>query len=222
MDDRLNVPVTCPWCGTHYARFQTNCKNCGGPLPLPPLPPEPRGPVSALDFAQAEFPLQEPPPPPRPISSAYTWKLLLTDGWAIAAFVFLLIGGIFACVGVPLSVIVVTAAVGLPFALSGLAFFGAGAAITYWRYDVQHKIVQVLRAGTAIEGRITGTDMNTSVQVNGRHPWTIHYGFSVDGRDYQGRVSTLTDPGPQHQPGQRAYVLYMPAAPEQNALYPHP
>lgn len=222
MDDRLNVPVTCPWCGTNYARFQPNCKNCGGPLPLPPKPPEPRGPVSIADFAQAEIPLLEPPSPPRPISDSYTFKLLLTDGWAIAAFVFLLLGSTFACVGVPMIATVVTAFVGLPFALIGLAFLGGGAAVTYWRYDVQRKIVQVLREGTAVEGRITATEVNASVQVNGRNPWTISYGFNVGGRDYQGRVSTLNDPGPQHQPGQRAYVLYMPTAPEQNALYPHP
>jgi len=222
MDDRLNVPVTCPWCGTHYARFQPNCKNCGGPLPLPPKPPEPRGPVSVLDFARAEIPLLEPPPPPRAISGAYTWKLLASDGWAIAAFVFLLLGGIFACVGVPMVVSIVTAFVGIPFALLGLAMFAGGGLISVWRYDVQRKIVQVLREGTAAEGRITGMDVNASVQVNGRNPWIISYAFNVMGRDYQGRVTTLNHPGPQHRPGQRAYVLYMPAAPEQNALYPHP
>jgi hypothetical protein len=220
--DPLNIPVTCPWCGTDYAAFQSNCKNCGGPIPLPPKPPAQRGAVSAADFAQTEFELAEPPPPPRPISSSYAWKLLLTDGWAIVAMVFLILGVTFTCVGVPLVVGVVTAFVGVPFALSGLPFLGGGLAIGYWRYEQKRKVVQVLREGTATLGRITRTEMNASVQVNGRHPWFIHYGFSVGGRDYAGQVSTLHDPGPQHQPGQRAYVLYMPSAPEQNALYPHP
>src|SRR5579871_1191264 len=41
--------ITCGWCSTHYPSWQTNCKNCGGPLPpLPgmelgsPPPPAPR------------------------------------------------------------------------------------------------------------------------------------------------------------------------------------
>ena len=27
--------ITCPWCGTNYQSFQSNCSNCGGSLPLP-------------------------------------------------------------------------------------------------------------------------------------------------------------------------------------------
>ena len=26
--------VTCPWCGTNYLTFQSNCNNCGGALPV--------------------------------------------------------------------------------------------------------------------------------------------------------------------------------------------
>ena len=24
--------VVCPWCGTNYAAFQSNCSKCGGPI----------------------------------------------------------------------------------------------------------------------------------------------------------------------------------------------
>ncbi len=30
--------ITCPWCNTSYLNFQSNCSNCGGPLPLPQQP----------------------------------------------------------------------------------------------------------------------------------------------------------------------------------------
>lgn len=225
--DQLNVPVTCPWCGTNYAAFQPNCKNCGGPLPLPPkpaAPAAPAGPVNMVDFgyAGADQPLPDPPPPPRPISDSYGWKLLVADGWAVAAFVFLLVGGIFACVGVPMIVGVVTAFVGVPFALLGLALFGAGAGVIAWRYDYARKVVQVLREGHAAEGRIVALEVNSSVTVNGRNPWTITYQFNHLGRDYQGKVVTLNYPGLHLQPGRPARILYMPNAPDHNALYPHP
>jgi hypothetical protein len=217
--DQLNVPVTCPWCGTNYAAFQPNCRQCGGPLPLPPKqPPQPLAPADAL----ADTPLEAPPPAPRPISDSYAWKLLLSDGWAVGFFVVALVGGIFACTGVPLVVGVVTAFVGIPFALLGVAMFAVGAAILYWRWEMQRDIVRVLREGQAVEGRIAATEVNAAVQVNGRNPWTITYAFSLGGRDYQGKVTTLNYPGPHLQPGRRAMVLYMPNAPEHNALYPHP
>ena len=221
MYDQLKVPVTCPWCGTNYAAFQPNCKNCGGPLPLPPKQPAP---TAAPDAAYDALPyhLEEPPPAPRPISDSYIFKLMFSDGWAVGFMVVALVGGIFACTGVPLVIGVVTAFVGLPFALLGGAMFLGGAAVIYWRYDVQRQIVEVLRNGQPTQGRIAATEVNAAVQVNGRNPWNITYAFNVGGQDYQGRVTTLNYPGPQLQPGQPAIVLYMPNAPEHNALYPHP
>src|SRR5512140_2847805 len=101
--------VVCPWCGTAYAAFQSNCSNCGGPL----LPAE-QGPQSSAD---EDFPI--PPSAPRPISPRYVWRLTMAGGRGIAGMVLSLLGGIFALVGAGLTIGFVTAFVGLPFLCLG-------------------------------------------------------------------------------------------------------
>jgi hypothetical protein len=203
--------IICPWCGTHYAAFQSNCKNCGGPLSMPPTPQN----------AEEHLP-EAPPAPPRPIADSYAGRLMLADGWSITAGVFALVGAIFTLVGGMLTLGIITALVGLPFMGLGLLFFGGGAAIMRWRYTEMQKRVGVLRRGQAARGQIVSVEENYAVRINHRHPWVITYQFQVGGRDYAGKVTTLNSPGPGLQPGKAAYVLYLPETPEQNALYPHP
>lgn len=163
-----------------------------------------------------------PPPAPRPIADRYVWRLLLTDGWAISALVFGLLGAIFTLVGVPLTAGIVTAFVGIPFAVVGLLFLVAGAAMAEWRYQEAKKTMDVLRVGDVAEGKISQVEQNFHVRVNMRNPWVIRYQFRMGGQSYEGQVSTFNTPGPALQPGQPAYVLYLPQAPDRNVLYPHP
>lgn len=203
--------TTCPYCGTTYPAFQPNCKNCGAPLQ--PL-------ETAL--AAQEVGYITPPMPPRPISNNYIWRLMLTDGWAITALVFGLLGVVFAPLGVLLTVFIITAFVGIPFALIGFAMLGLAGVILTWRYRQASQTVEVLRNGDAARGQVLAVQQNYNVQVNGRNPWLIDYQFEVVGQDYRGRLTTLTPPGASLQPGKTVCVLYSPAAPEQNTLYPHP
>jgi hypothetical protein len=166
--------------------------------------------------------LTPPPPAPRPIADSYAWKLVFADGWFIVGMVFGILGIVFGCVGLGLTVSLVAAMVGVPFLLLGIPFLGAGVAALVWRYQKASKIVQVLQIGDAARGEILSTEINYSVRVNGRHSWNITYRFQAFGRAYEGRVTTLNTPGPQLQPGRAVYVLYLPDAPENNAIYPHP
>jgi len=184
------------------------------------FPAETTPPVPEASLPEASLPT--PPPPPRSISDSYAGRLLLTDGWAIVAFVFGLLGAIFTVVGTVLTLGIITAFVGIPFAGLGLLFLGGGGAVAVWRYQEAQKIVAVLRAGEAAEGQIVQVEENLNVRINQRHPWTIRYQFRVGGQEYEGRVSTLNVPGGGLQPGKRACVLYLPNAPGQNMLYPHP
>lgn len=205
--------VTCPWCGTQYAAFQSNCKNCGGPILNAASPAAPTA---------FEEPIQVPPPAPRPISDSYAFKLMLTDGTAIAGMVLTIVGGVFTLVGIFMTVLVVTAFIGVIFAVVGLPMLLTGGGLLYWRYREKQKLVNVLKFGQAARGEVTGLEQNPMVRVNGRNPWLINYLFNANGQVYTGCVSTLNGPKPQLQPGKPYYVLYNPAAPELNALYPHP
>ncbi len=164
----------------------------------------------------------EPPPAPRAISPNYVWRLLSTDGAAIVAFVFLLVGAIFTFVGFILTIPIITAFVGLPFAALGLIGLVVGGRVGQSRYQAMQRIVEVLKTGQAAAGEIVNVEENLSVAVNQQHPWTITYQFNVRGQDYQGNVSTLNVPGASLQPGKKAWVLYLPEAPDHNTLYPHP
>ncbi len=205
--------ITCPWCGTNYLAFQPNCKNCGGPLP-------PAGTEIASPAAGTEPPT--PPLPPRSISKSYVWRLLSSEGSAIAALVFTSLGLVFGVVGAGLTLGVITAFVGIPFLLLGIIFFGAGAAVLIWRYQGAQKVVRVLREGEAARGQILDLQQNYSVRVNGRHPWVIRYAFQAQGQKYEGKVTTLNQPGQQLQAGNAACILYLPDAPQWNSIYPHP
>ncbi len=212
----MTQPILCPWCGTNYAAFRSNCKNCGGPMRLPEPPP------TALAAVEAEPVLITPPPAPRPIADSYVWKLMSSDGSSILGFIFVLIGGIFFLVGGGLTLGIVTAFIGIPFALFGLAFGIGGLALLRTRYAEMQKLVNVLRYGQPTRGEIVSTEANYNIEVNGRNPWNITYQFQVNGRAYTGKVSTLNEPGPQLQPGRAACILYLPESPQVNALYPHP
>jgi len=178
--------------------------------------------VTAAKQIEFAAELQPPPPAPRPFSDSYAWRLLFSDGWAIASLVFVLLGGIFTITGLPLIIGIITAFVGIPFTLMGLGFLAAGGFIFYKRFEKARTTVNVLREGQAVRGEILSVEMNYNVRVNGRHPWTIRYSFRALGKDYEGQVSTLNHPNPQLRPGNPAYVLYLPNQPENNALYPHP
>jgi len=205
--------IICPWCGTNYLAFQSNCKNCGGPL---------QAVEETIGSSVSTENLPMPPSAPRPISESYVWRLLSTDGWSIAALVFGLVGIVFSLVGAGLTIGILTAFVGLPFLLLGLTFLGAGGGVLIWRYQETQKVVKVLREGEATLGQIVDIQENYSVSVNGRHPWIIRYQFQANGQGQEGQVTTLNQPGQQLQEGKAVRVLYLQTAPQWNSIYPHP
>ncbi len=207
--------VTCPWCGTNYLTFQSNCDKYGGPLALPSAP-------SAAPAAAGTAGVATPPPAPRPVADSYAWKLVWSDGWGVVGFIFTVLGTVFALLGLGLTVAVVTAFVGLPFLVLGLAFLFGGGVLLSARYQQALRTVGVLRIGEAATGQITHVEQNLAVKVNNQHPWKIAYQFRVHDLPYEGQVTTLNMPSVSAQPGQAACVLYLPQAPQYNSLYPHP
>lgn len=204
---------TCPWCGTTHLEFQSNCSNCGGPM----LAPRQQAMATAT-----EGDLPNPPPAPRSISSRYVWRLLSSDAWSVVAGIFGILGLVFTLVGSGLTVAVITAFVGLPFLLLGLCFLAFSIPVFIWRYRNAQKIMRVLREGAVTQGEITAADEQYSVRVNGRHPWIVRYRFAVEGKTYEGKVSTLNPPGAAVSAGRPARILYLSDAPQWNSIYPHP
>ncbi len=168
--------IICPWCGTNYIDFQSNCKNCGGPLQAAA--------EASSDSAADESP-HTPPPAPRPISDRYIWRLLFADGWAISAFVSGRVRIGFHPGGGRADHRYYHGFCGHPiFPAWILTFLLAGGGVIIWRYQQAQKIVNVLRVGQATQGQVVELQENNSVSVNGQHPWEIRYQFQAAGQDY--------------------------------------
>ena len=205
--------IICPWCGTNYLTFQSNCKNCGGRLPAV---------AETIASSVSTENIPTPPPAPRPISERYVWRLLSTDGTAIAGGILGFIGAIFSLIGAGLTAGVVTAIVGIPFLLIGVVLLGIGGWMAIRRYQAAQKVVDVLRVGEATQGQIIELQEDYSVLINGRHPWSIRYQFQVNGQDHEGKVTTLNPVGDKLQEGKPVCILYLPTTPQWNSIYPHP
>ncbi len=163
-----------------------------------------------------------PPPPPRNVPHQVVWRILSADGWAIAGLVLLLLGSIFGLVGVGLTISPITVFVGLPFAGLAVLFLCAAAPILLWRYRMAQRTLKVLEQGEIVEGEIVSVAQSYHVQVNARYPWTVQYQYGVSGRQYRGKVTTLSRPDLSQHPGRPVYVLYMGDNPAQSTIYPSP
>jgi hypothetical protein len=133
-----------------------------------------------------------------------------------------LLGIIFGLVGAGLTLGIVTAFVGIPFLLLGLVFLAVALVVGTRRYDRARRVVHVLRLGESTPGQIIDVRQDYSVRVNRQHPWVIRYQFRVNGQAYEGQVRTLNPVGASFQAGTSVWVLYLPDAPQWNAMYPHP
>jgi membrane protein implicated in regulation of membrane protease activity len=149
-------------------------------------------------------------------------RLLSADGKAISGGILGLLGLVFALVGAPLIVVGVTAFVGIPFFLIGVVLLAIGGWLFIGQFRDAQKLVDALRTGEATHGRIVEVQANHTVQVNGRHPWSIRYQFEVNGHSYEGTVNTLNSVGEHLREGKTAWVLYLPTAPQWSSIYPHP
>ena len=132
----------------------------------------------------------------------------------------MLIGVIFTLVGGVLTVLVVTAFVGIPFLLLGLVMDAVGVVVFYWRYKLVRVRMDVLESGSAAEGDVATVFENLSVEVNRRHPWVVEYTFRTPAGQFDGKASTLSRLPSHLQPGARVHVLYNRERPAENVLYP--
>jgi len=108
----------------------------------------------------------------------------------------------------------------LVFALFNLGFFIFGAILFFRGFLKAQQTLSILRDGQAALGEITDISLNYRVRINKRHPWIIQYKFKVLGSDYHDKLSTLSQPDSDHEPGKAVYVLYQPDDPQKNTLYP--
>ena len=99
---------------------------------------------------------------------------------------------------------------------------GVGGVIFLWRYQRALVRVAILRRGLATRGEISLVEQIPYYRVNRQHPWEIRYRYTVDWREFEGKLTTLVEPGEKLQSGRAVTVLYLVESPVQSVLYPLP
>jgi hypothetical protein len=166
---------------------------------MPPLPGTELGP--------------EPPPAPRDLPRGFEARQMwFGNPLALVGAIFLFVGLILFVVFV--LVLTVAALFPLLFVILGWVLLRAG------RKQSQ-RVLNAFRMGRAVKGSISEVHIDSTMQVNGRHPWRIHYTFpTVDGQRYEGHAVTFDSTAPNRQPGQPVWVLVVDDQPDQNTIYP--
>jgi hypothetical protein len=184
------------------------------PAPAPEPLPQP-----APVYEQFEQPLQAPPSAPRSVPSGLLGRIFFTNGAAITAMVFAILGTVYTILGICLSIGLISSIVGMIFLILGIVFLAVGLGLGYWRIKRARTMIELLRNGTPALGQVLSVEGNPYVRVNGQTPFTIAYQFNVIGQIFNGSVTTLNYPA-LLQPGQAVYALYQPDNPQVNTLYP--
>lgn len=161
-----------------------------------------------------------PPPPPRPIPPDAFRRWLSQDALAIISTVFALLGLTFILLGAFLMFVLgITPRLDLILFLIGSVFLSWSVPLWGWRYLHHRQELRIWAQGEAVPGYITQVIQNRAVRINRRHPWLIHYRFSVLGQPYDGHASRWNIPQTPDPVGQPLYVLYLPDDPQQNTIY---
>jgi hypothetical protein len=166
---------------------------------MPPLPGTELGP--------------EPAPAPRALPKGFERKQKWT-GNPLA-----LVGLIFAFVGWLLLIVFVFV---LPlFALIPLIFVVLGWMLLRFGRKEAARVLNAFRLGRAVKGSIAEVQLDSSMMVNGRHPWRIVYTFQTgNGETHEGAAVTFDSTAPNRRPGDALWVLAVDGDPEQNTIYP--
>ncbi len=205
--------ITCPWCGTTFAKFQPSCGKCGGPLPAP----------RETQIGRPPPPFEPPPLAPRPFNEQYARYLMQGDYKAYGITQKGIIGIIVIVIAVVLAFVLENALVFLLFALIGLGLIGYS--IITWRKRLAEKqqVIEVLRNGMIAMGSITRIQEITAVDIGNRHPWEIHYEFRInEAESLEGSAVTMKNAQRRYPQRCDVYVLYLPGDPSRNTLYPVP
>jgi hypothetical protein len=155
----------------------------------------------------------EPPPAPREVPAAFERKQKWTGNpLALVGLIFSLVGWLLLIVFV--FALTLFAFIPLIFVILGWVLLRAG------RKEAA-RVLNAFRFGRAVKGSITEVHVDSTMTVNGRHPWRIHYSFpAASGQTHEGDAVTFDSSAPDRQRGQPVWVLAVDAQPEQNTIYP--
>ena len=163
--------------------------------------------------APAGMELGEPPPAvPRPLPKGFEFRQKWSNN------VVALVGGIFCAIGTLLFLVMICVLpVGAPLPF---LFMVGGAFMMRAGRKQANGVLNAFREGVAVEGNVSGVQLDMSQTINGRHPWIMTYLFPVGGELVEGSVTTFSSAVETRSKGQPLWVLYLQDDPEQSTIYP--
>lgn len=203
----------CGHCGLRVSAADPACPECGAPLRLlEPLAVECGwcaasnrrdqvdhctrcgGPLPALPGGH---PGPRPPQTPRGLPVGYRARVLY---WKNVLVLIGIVFSVFFCWTL------IFPAIGIPMWVIG-------------RRNARRKLM-ALGFGVSTRGRVTGISKDLTQSINGRHPWLIAYDFDTETGVRRGEVAAWDASSAQRSPGDVLWVVYVPGAPEENAIWP--
>ncbi len=158
--------------------------------------------------------LGDPPPPvPRELPRGFALRTLLTGNFAV------LIGGVLGAFTSLITYACVKQRVWAAVAFMGL--FALGGWSVFWKgLRGALSTLRAFRRGVAVEGVVYECRTDRAMTVNGEHPLKLTWHFTVDGRTYEGSLTSLDSTLGRRAAGQPLWILYVAKDPTQNTLYP--
>ena len=188
--------ITCGWCHTNYTQWQTNCANCGGPMP--PLPGMEIGP--------------EPPDPPRMLPKGFEFRLKWSRNAAVLAGL-----GMMFITGLMFTAMIKAK---IWFSVVPALFFLMGFFLFRYGRKTAVSTARAFRRGIAAEGRVASVSLDTTQSINGRNPWRLVYHFTAGEQQREGVLTSFDSTLGGRSAGQPLWVLYLADDPDQCTIYP--
>jgi hypothetical protein len=106
------------------------------------------------------------------------------------------------------------------FSIFSFLFPIIGAAMLGWAIRSNRREIRAFREGVPTKGLVIKRGEDTTTEINGKHPFEVHWEFQVDGTTYKGKLSNMNRAILQQAlPEEEVLVLYDPKNPAVNTVW---
>jgi hypothetical protein len=155
----------------------------------------------------------EPPPVPRKLPKVYVRRVRWTQNIAT------MVGLGFTLLGTVFFIPMLMNKLWVPLLVPSFMLLG-GVSMFRYGWKTASARLRAFRFGKAVQGSIYQVGVDTTQQINGRHPSKVIYHFPVDGQMHEGVIITFDTTAARRFSGQPVWVLYNEDDPTENAIFP--
>lgn len=144
----------------------------------------------------------------------------MPGGWVLAGIGIVFTAAALILVLTGLGLVIGGNAGGLFLMLFPLIHLLIGVGTLWYVFGRRRRRLRIYRMGEVAMATIDGVGQNRSIKVNGRNPYEMTWSFDVDGHRFHDKKSSFDERLLDFAPGDRLWVLYDPADPEESVEWP--